>query len=607
MTVIFRPVRLGILLFCQLLFVSPVWSQADENKAAPLQPLTEDQMQANDAVLERIQTLRSELTELAGKVERAKGVEKAVYGKRLNNRWLELLSVAAGFAQKVAKQADSNYNVSKYRPDVERLLDKLPGEVRKNIVQTRFTLEDFPDANMPAEEQLVHDAKLMQMTRENDRLYQALLTALQLAEKFGVPTAVDRPALQEMLLARAEAQSVYLELSIENAESLRFQAGSLPDDEKLQKRLIVVENRVKLIATSLAETVHMMDVLSMETSRFRQQVVKATGEITSEALDTQVIKGIVADWFRSAGTWIQKKVPSLLVKVSIFFLIVYLFVLLARFARRLLTRALDSSRLQASRLLRRVAVSTTQNVIMIIGILIALSEMGIEIAPMLAGLGIAGFILGFALQDTLSNFFSGMMILLYRPFDTGDVVEAGGAFGSVSNMSLVNTTILTFDNQTLVIPNNKIWGEVIKNVTAQKIRRVDMTFGISYTDDIPKAENILRDILTSHEKVLEEPEPIVRLHTLGESSVDFIARPWVNRDDYWNVYWDITREVKMRFDAEGVSIPFPQRDVHLHVSGNTDWNRQLNGKRESPPGDQVPEQDTSAAIPNEPDTSDSYG
>jgi small conductance mechanosensitive channel len=178
-------------------------------------------------------------------------------------------------------------------------------------------------------------------------------------------------------------------------------------------------------------------------------------------------------------------------------------------------------------------------------------------------------------------------------------------FGKVSHMSLVNTTILTFDNQTLVIPNNKIWGDVIKNVTAQKIRRVDMTFGISYSDDIPKAETILRDILTSHEKVLEEPEPVVKLHALGESSVNFITRPWVNRDDYWDVYWDVTREVKMRFDAEDVTIPFPQRDVHLHASAKADWIQQLGGRRRRPGSvGQAPEQDTTAASPIESDTND---
>ena len=202
---------------------------------------------------------------------------------------------------------------------------------------------------------------------------------------------------------------------------------------------------------------------------------------------------------------------------------------------------------------------------MIFGVLVALSQMGISVGPLLAGLGVAGFIVGFALQDTLANFASGLMILLYRPFDVGDLVETGGVFGKVQDMSLVNTTILTVDNQTLVVPNSKIWGDVIKNVTAQNVRRVDMVFGIGYADDIPKAEGILGDIVTRHEKVLEEPAPVVKLHELGDSSVNFVVRPWVKRDDYWDVYWDITREVKMRFDAEGVSIPFPQRDVQLYT------------------------------------------
>ena len=135
-------------------------------------------------------------------------------------------------------------------------------------------------------------------------------------------------------------------------------------------------------------------------------------------------------------------------------------------------------------------------------------------------------------------------------------------------MNLVSTSLLTLDNQLFIVPNSKIWGDVIKNVTAQKTRRVDMVFGISYSDDIPKAESVLEDILKSHEKVLDKPEPMVRLHTLGESSVDFVVRPWVKVDHYWDVYWDVTRSVKLRFDEAGVSIPFPQRDVHIHNENN---------------------------------------
>jgi small conductance mechanosensitive channel len=131
-------------------------------------------------------------------------------------------------------------------------------------------------------------------------------------------------------------------------------------------------------------------------------------------------------------------------------------------------------------------------------------------------------------------------------------------------MTLVTTNISTLDNQMIVVPNNKIWGDVIKNVTAQDMRRVDMVFGIAYNDDITKAEEILNDILRSHDKILDNPEPVVRLHTLGESSVDFVVRPWVKIDDYWDVYWDVTKTVKLRFDDEGISIPFPQRDVHVY-------------------------------------------
>jgi small conductance mechanosensitive channel len=220
--------------------------------------------------------------------------------------------------------------------------------------------------------------------------------------------------------------------------------------------------------------------------------------------------------------------------------------------------------LQISHLLRRMIVATVRNLVVIIGVLLAISQLGISLGPLLAGLGIAGFIIGFALQDTLSNFASGIMILLYRPFDVGDVVDAGGVSGKVSHMSLVNTTFMTFDNQKLVVPNNKIWEGVITNLTAQRTRRVDLVFGISYDDDIEKAETILREVVDAHDAVLDDPEPLIKVHELGDSSVNFIVRPWVNTDDYWNTYWDLTKAVKQQFDKEGISIPFPQRDVHVY-------------------------------------------
>jgi small conductance mechanosensitive channel len=239
------------------------------------------------------------------------------------------------------------------------------------------------------------------------------------------------------------------------------------------------------------------------------------------------------------------------------------FWLISRFVARVLRRILGSFNVNLSTLLTRMIVSLAKNIIILIGLILALSQVGISVGPLLAGLGVAGFILGFALQDTLSNFASGMMILLYRPFDVGDILEAGGVFGRVNKMSLVNTTVLTLDNQTLVVPNNKIWRDTIKNITVQQIRRIDMVFGVSYSDDVPKTEEALKEIVESCDKVLADPEPIIRLHELGDSSVNFAVRPWAKTDDYWDVYWEIHRKVKMTFDAKGISIPFPQRDVHF--------------------------------------------
>ena len=176
---------------------------------------------------------------------------------------------------------------------------------------------------------------------------------------------------------------------------------------------------------------------------------------------------------------------------------------------------------------------------------------------------LGGFVVAFALQGTLSNFASGIMILLYRPYDIGNFVEVAGQAGTVNAMSLVSTTLLTPDNQRLTIPNGSIWGGVIRNVTAMPTRRVDMTFGIGYADDMDKAAEIIREVVTAHEKVLEDPAPQIEVAELADSSVNFVCRPWAKTGDFWAVKFDVTKRVKERFDAEGISIPFPQRDIHL--------------------------------------------
>jgi len=239
------------------------------------------------------------------------------------------------------------------------------------------------------------------------------------------------------------------------------------------------------------------------------------------------------------------------------------------------------ARVALSALLVDFLVKSVHWVVMLIGIIWALSALEISIAPLLALVGAAGFIIAFAMQDSLSNFASGLMILFFRPFDMDDLVDAGGVSGKVSSMNLVSTTIRTLDNKLMVVPNSKIWNDVITNATGVTERRVDLEFGIGYDDDIEQAQHILEEIVASHPKVLKDPAPLIKMSALADSSVNFICRPWAATSDYWDVYWDITKEVKKRFDEAGISIPFPQRDVHVYIEKGMEIDRLATQNRNS--------------------------
>ena len=199
----------------------------------------------------------------------------------------------------------------------------------------------------------------------------------------------------------------------------------------------------------------------------------------------------------------------------------------------------------------------------IVGFLMALSVLGVEVGPLMAALGAGGFIVGFALQETLGSFAAGLMIMVYRPFDVDDYVSIAGDEGTVKEMSLVSTSLLTVDNKVVVVPNKKAWSDTIVNYTGKNVRRVDLVFGISYEDDIQHAIDVLTEIAREHPLILDEPVLNVRVDELADSSVNLFCRPWVETGNYWAVYWDLTHQVKERFDAEGISFPFPQRDVHF--------------------------------------------
>jgi small conductance mechanosensitive channel len=245
-----------------------------------------------------------------------------------------------------------------------------------------------------------------------------------------------------------------------------------------------------------------------------------------------------------------------------FLVIVVVFVVLSGMAAKATNKVLTRSR-RVTRLLGDFMVTTVRRLVLAIGVIVGLAAMEVNVGPLLAVIGAAGFVIAFALQNSLGNFASGILILVFRPFDVGDVIEVAGVIGKVQSMNLLSINITTPDNKSVIVANNQVWDGAITNITGSDTRRVDLVFGIAYSDDIDHARKVLEELVGAHAKVLETPEPVIRLHELGDSSVNFICRPWVLTADYWEVYWDLTAAVKQRFDREGISIPFPQRDVHL--------------------------------------------
>jgi small conductance mechanosensitive channel len=224
--------------------------------------------------------------------------------------------------------------------------------------------------------------------------------------------------------------------------------------------------------------------------------------------------------------------------------------------RALLARAVDKAVVS-------FVVSIVYAIILIATVLMALSQVGVQTTSFIAILGAAGLAVGLALQGSLANFASGILIILFRPFKSGDFIDAGGITGTVDKIEIFQTIMKTPDNKLVIVPNAQITGDAITNYSAEPIRRVDLVIGISYDADLRQAKQILEDILKNDPRVLAEPAAAVKVAALADSAVNLNVRPWVNSADYWGVYWDTLEKVKLTFDEHNIGIPYPQMDVHI--------------------------------------------
>lgn len=280
-----------------------------------------------------------------------------------------------------------------------------------------------------------------------------------------------------------------------------------------------------------------------------------------QATDARTMLSRAMNWTLSA-----KGGGNLLLRIATILGSLFALMLAARLVRSLARRGIRRIS-KLSVLLQDFLLKVVYWLTFAVGLMIVLSFLGVNIAPLFAVVGGASFILAFAMQETLGNLAAGLMIMINKPFDVGDLIDTNGILGEVEAVSIVSTTVRTLDNQVVILPNSQVWGSIITNVTVSPVRRVDMVFGIGYGDDIETASQVLHRLVSEHPLILEEPKPNIKVHELADSLVNFICRPWVKTEHYWDVYWDLTRQAKEAFDKAGVSIPFPQRDVHLFQEG----------------------------------------
>ena len=285
-------------------------------------------------------------------------------------------------------------------------------------------------------------------------------------------------------------------------------------------------------------------------------------------METNVVEGVAGMVTSATGTvqglgdTIKEVVAIYGLKILAAIAVLVIGKIIAKLIKKLIAKMMERGK-QDQTLISFVS-SLVYVAIMAFVVIAALSKLGIQTASFVAILGAAGLAIGLALQGSLANFAAGVLMIIFKPFKVGDYIEGAGTAGVVEEIQIFTTMLATPDNKEVIIPNAQMTGSNIINYSSKGTRRVDMTAGIGYSDDIDKARKILEDILAADDRILKDPESTIAVAELGDSSVNFVVRPWVNVADYWGVKFALTEAIKKQFDSSGVSIPFPQQDVHLY-------------------------------------------
>ena len=374
--------------------------------------------------------------------------------------------------------------------------------------------------------------------------------------------------IDAFMVEYADDMAARLKLAVADLEKINDRLataqriGAQEDLAIENQRAQAAEQRQEGLLKSLDLTADFLETREISTSKYRQLGIQVTGQMTEKVLDKDVIRGLLADIYKSISEWIRKYGPR-----SVFRLVVMLlFALMFRFTAQLLWFALRLV-VRPSKLLGAMISRMVKPVSTLAGLIVGMWFLGANPGTLLAGVGVASLVVGLALQDTLGNIAAGAFILVYRPYDEGDIVQAGGVTGTVKAMGLANTTIVTFDNRRLFVPNRKIWAEVIENRSAETTRRVDTIVRIGYGEDVDRALEAIREIVVEHEMVLDAPAPGIFVSKLDDSWVEIAVRPWTSVENWWPLTTDLPKTLRVGLAKRGIDIPFPRAELDVKSGG----------------------------------------
>ncbi len=340
--------------------------------------------------------------------------------------------------------------------------------------------------------------------------------------------------------------------------------GIAPGEEEL-RRFHAEQIRVDETVSSLSTIADLMDARGLDSSSYRLLVIRTTGEVTEDILNWKVLAGLIREAVIDILRWLRRGAPDLLVRFGVVLLFALLFRLIGRLFWYTASLFLRPPKLLDDLLRRLVRPVST-----IIGILLGLWFLGVNPTTLLASVGVLSLILGLALQDSLGNLAAGLFILIYRPYDVDEIVQAGGVLGRVREMGLANTTIITFDNRRFFIPNRKIWGDIIENRSLEKVRRVHATINISYDDDIVKVLKGIDETLRENDLVLKSPPPEIFVSKLSDSWLEVSVWPWTKSASWWELESQLPLILRVGLEARGVSVPYPRRKIDMISEGQPD-------------------------------------